>query len=384
MKSTLTPECYNDAVIRPTTVEIDLEALRRNAQTIAAVAGRDLYAVVKADAYGHGAVDVAKALVGSPNVCGFAVSLVEEGVQLRDAGITDPILVMGPAQANGLEEIVGRDMLAMVSEPNDLKALGAIGRVRRSPVRVHIKVDTGMTRLGFNRRDLPGLIRESHSAGGVQIQGIATHLACADIDDPDDHESMTMQQLDVFDESLAEARAAGVAPDLVHAANSSAALLFERARYDRVRCGIALYGNGNQPPGRTLAQVMRLRTEVVQLRRAEAGSRVSYGSLWTAPGPCTLAVLPCGYADGLPRRLTGAADVLIRGRRCAIVGAISMDIAIADVTSLGDAVSVGDEAILLGSQGDELIAAAELAAHAGITEYEVTCGVSKRVPRVYR
>lgn len=371
-------------VIRPTTVEIDLAALRENAATIAEVTGRDLYAVVKADAYGHGAVAVARALADSVHVAGFAVSLVEEGVQLRDAGIANPILVMGPAQRDGLGEIAGRDMLAMVSETNDLKGLGAIGRVRSSPVPVHIKVDTGMTRLGFRREDLPGLIRESHSTGGVQLYGIATHLACADDDDPSDPNSMTARQLDAFDEAVAAARAEGARFDVVHAANSSGALLFPRARYDRVRCGIALYGNGNQPPGRTLAQVMRLRTEVVQLRRVDAGSSVSYGSLWTAPSACTLAILPCGYADGLPRRLTGSAEVLIGGRRCPIVGAISMDIAVADVTALGDAVAVGDEAVLLGSQGDERIAAAELAERAGITQYEVTCGVSKRVPRVHR
>jgi alanine racemase len=371
-------------VIRPTTVEIDLEALRENAATIAEVTGRDLYAVVKADAYGHGAVAVAAALADSPHVAGFAVSLVEEGVQLRDAGIACPILIMGPAQRDGLDEIVARDMLAMVSERNDFEGLSAIGRVRTSPVRVHIKVDTGMTRLGFRCGDLPGLIRESHSDGGVQVTGIATHLACADIDDPDDPSSMTARQLDAFDESLAAARSAGASPDVIHAANSSGALLFPRARYDRVRCGIALYGNGNQPPGKRLAQVMRLRTQVAQLRRVDAGSSVSYGSLWTAPAACTLAILPCGYADGLPRRLTGSAEVLIGGRRCPIVGAISMDIAVADVTALGDAVAVGDEAVLLGSQAGEHIAVSELASRAGITEYEVTCGVSKRVPRVHR
>jgi alanine racemase len=369
--------------IRPTRVEIALDAARDNARRMAELAGVDLFAVVKADAYGHGAARVAGALEGRPGVFGFAVSLVEEGSQLRDAGITAPLLVMGPALEGGYDEMVGRDMLAMVSTERDLAELSAIGRRRGQPVQVHLKVDTGMGRLGLPEAGLADRVRALGRQGGVEITGVATHLACAETDDPADPDCLTNRQLRRLAGAIEQVRLAGAAPAVVHAANSAGAIRFPGSRFDRIRSGIAVYGNGVQPAGEPLRQAMKLVTEVVQLRDVAAGSTVSYGALWRASRPSRLAVLPLGYADGLTRRLTNKADVLIGGRRCPLVGAISMDIAVADVTELGDAAAVGDEAVLLGAQGGVEIRTAELADKAGLLEYEVTCAISKRVPRVY-
>ncbi len=289
---------------------------------------------------------------------------------------------MGPALDGGYDELAGRDMIAMVSDIADLEALATIGRRRGRPVAVHLKIDTGMTRLGIQLHELAAVI-ERAGRGGVIITGLATHMACADDDDPLDPQCMTYAQLARFEEAVALARAAGVRPRMLHAANSSATLLFSRARLDAVRVGLALYGNGHAPANAAWAPVMRLVSRIVQVREAPAGATVSYGARWRAPRPSRLAVVPIGYADGYPRRLTGSAEVLIAGRRCPVVGAITMDITIVDVTALGDAAQVGQEVVLLGTQADEHISAAELAERAQLTQYEVTCGISKRAPRVY-
>ncbi len=374
-------------LIRPTRLEIDLQLVRENAAALRRIAGVPVFAVVKADAYGHGAVAVARALDGSNDVAGFAVSLVEEGTQLRDAGITRPILVVGPALDGGYAEMIGCDMLPMVTDPADLEGLAKLGRRRGRPVPIHVKVDTGMGRLGISPGELPLVIRRAQTRGGVTITGLATHFACADSDRADDPDSLTRHQLIGFRAAIDAARAAGVMPEVLHAANSAATLRFPEARFDLVRPGIALYGNSaaeaDLPGDSGFRQAVKLVTEIVQLREVAAGTTVSYGALWQAPRRSRLAVLPIGYADGFPRSLTGSAEVLIRGRRCPVVGAICMDIALVDVTELGDRVAVGDQVVLLGSQNGDRIRVAEFAARAHLIDYEVTCGISKRVPRVY-
>jgi len=346
--------------------------------------------VVKADAYGHGAPAVARALDGV--VDGFCVSLVEEGVALRGAGVTRPILVMGPAQAGGYREMLEQHLTPVVSDRRDLEALHALGRRRGTPVEVHLKIDTGMNRLGIAPAAAPDRIR---AASGVAVVGLMTHFACADIDDPADASCMTYSQLARFAAAEGALRSAGVRPALRHAANSSAAMLFPSARLDLVRVGLALYGNGHWATDAELPlprrQAMRLVTEVVQLRTVAAGESVGYGALWRTDRDRRVAVLPLGYADGLPRRASGQAQALIRGRRCPLVGAISMDLAIADVSALPE-VTLGDDAVLLGAargvepasgEPDAAISTAEYASWSGLLEYEVTCGMSKRVPRVY-
>jgi len=369
-------------MIRRTRVEVDLGAIVANARSVRAFTGTELYAVVKADAYGHGAITVAQALMRARAAAGFAVSLVEEGVALREAGIVAPILVMGPSQVAGEDEIVAHRLTPVIGSDEDLAALIACARRRNTPVDAHLKVDTGMGRLGVPLAETAQLCTAA-MRGGIQIVGLMTHFACADTDDPDDPHSMTRVQLGRFAEADAAAVAAGAPIALRHAANSSATLWFPAARFDRVRTGIAIYGNGKWPPGAAYQQAMRLVTEVAQVRSVPTGASVGYGALWRAERPSRVAVLPLGYADGLPRRATGHALAAIRGHRVPLVGLISMDIVIADITDAPD-VTVGDAAVMLGrASGGASISTAEYAAWAGVSEYEVTCGMSKRVPRTY-
>ena len=365
---------------RSTCAHIDVAAILHNASVLAQRANSKLWAVVKADAYGHGAVEVARALAGHDAVHGFAVSLVEEGVQLREAQIAHPVLVMGPTTEVAYRDLVDRCLTPLVSEIEALPVLDNLGRAQGCPVDVHANIDTGMGRVGIPVARVAELLRLLSTCTGVRVVAWATHMACADLDDPNDPNSMTRMQWRVFEEVLDKVRAALGDVGMAHVANS-AALRFSDMHTGWVRPGLALYGNGGGPG---LRQAMRLSTRVAQLRDVSSGQSVSYGALWTATRPSRLAVLPIGYADGYPRRLTGSAEVLIRGRRCPVVGAISMDISIVDVTALGDDVSVGDEVVLLGSEPNDAITTSEFARRAGLLEYEVTCGVSKRVPRVYK
>ena len=375
--------------IRPTAIEVDLAALADNARAVAALTGTRVCAVVKADAYGHGAPEVARALEAAGAVDGFAVSLVEEGVQLRAVGVRAPILFLGPAQARGGDEMAARELTPVVSSPGDLDELSQVVRRRGRPLAVHVKVDTGMARLGLAPDEVPGVLARAADAG-VRVVGLMTHLANADLEEPGDLDATTWRQLEVFAAVEAQARAAGAPLTMCHTANSSGAMLFPRARRDLVRIGIAMYGNGTWSTETALAQPrrpgLRFVTHVAQLRQVAPGTRVGYGGVGVVTRPSLVAVLPVGYADGLPRKVTGHGSVLVAGRRAPLLGAVSMDIAIADVTDL-PGVALGDEVVLLGPgsgrYGHDRIHASELATWAGVTEYEVTCGISKRVPRVY-
>jgi alanine racemase len=366
-------------MIRRTRVEVDLDAIVANARAVGARVGTAVYAVVKADGYGHGAIAVAKALVDATAVAGFCTSLVEEAVALREAGVTAPILVMGPSQVGGEDEVVAAGLTPVISSREELAAFAHVARARGS-VDAHLKVDTGMSRLGVAAADAPELAVEA-ARTGIRIVGLMTHFACADTDDPADPESMTRHQLRRFADVDRALVAAGVPLRVRHAANSSAALLFPEARFDLVRTGIAIYGNGHFANDGRMA--MRLVTAIAQIRHIAKGSSVGYGATWHAPRDSRVAILPCGYADGLPRSASGHAYVAIRGRRVPLVGRVSMDIAAADVTEIPDA-AVGDAAVLLGrASGGATITCAEYAAWTGLSEYEVTCGMSKRVPRIY-
>jgi alanine racemase len=376
----------SSTMIRRTRVEVDLGAIVGNARTVRALTNADVFAVVKADGYGHGAVAVARALAAARAVAGFGVSLVEEGVTLRDAGVIAPVLVMGPSQHGGEDDMVMAGLTPVIACAEDLAALIAVARRRARTIDAHLKVDTGMGRLGVPIADAAQLAADAARAG-ISIVGLMTHLACADTDDPGDPQSMTCDQLRRFGEVDRAVTAAGAPLRVRHAANSSGALLFPEARLDLVRTGIAIYGNGRWPAAAELAgprrSAMRLVTEVAQLRTVAEGTSVGYGATWRAARTSRVAVLPVGYADGLPRRATGRAFAAIHGRRVPLVGVISMDIAVADVTDLPE-VAVGDAAVLLGrASGGASISVAEYGEWAGLSEYEVTCGMSKRVPRTY-
>jgi alanine racemase len=383
----------SSTMIRRTRVEVDLAAIIGNARTVRAVTGTDVIAVVKADGYGHGAVAVARALTAARAVAGFGVSLVEEGVALRDAGVMAPVLVMGPSQHGGEDDMVMAGLTPVIASAEELAALAAVARRRGRTIDAHLKVDTGMGRLGVAEAEAPRIAAEAGRAG-IAITGLMTHFACADTDDPGDPDSMTRAQLRRFGDVDRAVTAAGAPLRMRHAANSSGALLFPEARLDLVRTGIAIYGHGRWPGGAEhRAQregggdqpkaAMRLVTEVAQLRTIAAGASIGYGATWRAERTSRVAVLPLGYADGLPRRASGRAQAAIRGHRVPLVGVISMDIAIADVTGVPE-ISVGDAAVLLGrASGGASISVAEYGGWAGLSEYEVTCGMSKRVPRTY-
>ena len=374
-------------MIRRTRVEVDLAAIVANARAVRGVTGTDVVAVVKADGYGHGAVAVAQALTAARAVAGFGVSLVEEGVTLRDAGVMAPVLVMGPSQHGGEDDMVMAGLTPVIGSTEDLTALAAVARRRGRTINAHLKVDTGMGRLGVAEDEAPGLAADAGRVG-ISIIGLMTHFACADTDDPADPHSMTRDQLRRFRNVDRAVTGAGAPLRVRHAANSSGALLFPEARLDLVRTGIAIYGHGRwssggapQRPGPQAA--MRLVTEVAQVRMIAPGASVGYGATWRAQRISRVAVLPLGYADGLPRRATGRAHAVIRGHRVPLVGVISMDTTIADVTDVPE-IAVGDAAVLLGRvSGGASISVAEYGEWAGLSEYEVTCGMSKRVPRTY-
>jgi alanine racemase len=375
--------------VRPTRAEINLEALRHNVRVVRRHAGAArVWAVLKADGYGHGAPAVARTLERDRKVDGFCVALLEEGVELREAGIVAPILVMGGHYEKAHEEVIARGLLPVVHDEAQIAAFARLVRsgLTDGPIDVHLKVDTGMARLGVTMRALPELAAVLSKYPEVRVRGLMTHLACAE----DADEQATAEQVVRFEEATALLARQGVRVEVRHAANS-AALLRGLARFDVVRPGISLFGvsprAGDELLTRDLKPVMRVRTEIVALRTVEAGSPVGYGATWRAPGQSRIATVPIGYADGLSRQLGNRGHVLVRGRRAPIVGAVSMDMAMIDVTGV-DGASEGDEVVVLGSQegplGRDGIRADEIASHAGTIPWEILTNISRRVPRFYR
>ncbi len=377
------------ADVRPTRAEVDLGAVAHNARVVREVVSEGaakprVYGVVKADGYGHGAVAVARAMA-SAGVEGLCVALVEEGIALRDAGITLPILSMSGLYGDGgMDEAVRAAITPVLYDERVIeRALSWRGDAR---VDVHLKVDTGMARLGIQRKDLARVALKLSAASRLNVVGVMTHFANADCDD----DSFTYEQLRRFEEAREILRAHGISPPITHAAASAAAFRVESSRFDLVRAGIALYGVApfpNTAPG--LLPVMRLRTEVIALREVERGEPVGYAGRWRAARPSIVATIPIGYADGFFRRLSSEAEVLVRGARAPVVGNVSMDLCTVDVTDIArrHGVSVGDEVVLLGAQrgaaGFDTIRAEEIATRVGTIPYEVLTAVSRRVPRLY-
>jgi alanine racemase len=368
--------------------EIDLGALHHNVEQIrAAVAPATVWAVVKADGYGHGAVPIARQALAA-GAAGLCVALTQEGVALRSAGIDAPILVLSEQPPGQLDQLVATTLIPTAYSTSYLDALVAAG-ARQLPV--HIKFDTGMQRVGASLASATALVAHARAlAPALRVDGVFTHLACAD--QPEN--PANAEQLDSFAVALTELARAGLAPACVHAANSAAALAIPSSRFDMVRAGIAIYGispgAGVDHAASGLRPVLSLRARVAHVKPVAAGSHVSYGWRHQFDGDTVVATLPIGYADGVPRRLgtlDGAAgfDVLIGGRRCPIVGVVTMDQMTVDVGQLdGNApVAVGDEAVLIGSQGEHAISAADWAERLGTIGYEVVCAITERVPRRY-
>ena len=387
--------------VRPTRAEINLAALRHNLRVVQRhVSGARVWAVLKADGYGHGAPAVARTLERA-GADGFCVALLEEAVELREAGIVAPILVMGGYYAGAHDELVARGLTPVVY---DMAQVEGFARLVRSgtradgatgPVDVHLKIDTGMARLGVTMSELPAFAARLEAFPEVRVRALMTHLACADAPGLEE----TAEQMRRFDEATAILARHGVRADLRHAANS-AAMLRGQAILDAVRPGIALFGVAPVSRGEAqgerdvalstdLRQVMRVRTEVIGVREIEPGAPVGYGALWRAPAGrrARIATIPMGYADGLSRQLSNRGHVLVRGKRVPIVGAVSMDMSMVDVTD-APGVTGRDEAVVLGAQegplGKDVITADEVASHAGTIAWEVLTSISRRVPRFYR
>jgi alanine racemase len=359
--------------------EVDLAAVTENVRTLRAIAApAAMCAVVKANGYGHGAAATARAALRG-GATWLAVALTAEGAELRDAGITTPILLLSEPPVDEHRDVVAFDLTPTVYTKAGVRSLGRAASGRH--LRVHLKVDTGMHRVGVDPADAVALAQTIVGCDGLELGGVWTH--CAVADEPG-HPANDAQR-DRFDGVLADLRAAGIEPPIVHAANSAATIDHPEMHHDLVRCGIAVYGLDPSPALRgraALRPAMQVVSRVAHTRRVAAGDAVSYGLRRTLPADATIATVPIGYADGVPRRLfdTGA-DVLVGGRRRALAGVVTMDQILVDCGD--DRVEPGDEVVLLGCQGDARIGAEEWADRLGTISYEIVCGISARVPRRY-
>ena len=367
-------------MLRHTFCEIDLDAIRHNVNVMRACAqgGAAFLAVVKANGYGHGAVQVARAALEA-GASMLAVAIPEEGIELREAGIAAPVLVLGGAEEEASEEIVRHDLTQVVFDERSIRSLAAAGRKLGCVAKVHLKLDTGMCRIGVRtEEEAQKLTRLIDSLEGIELTGCFTHMATAD----EDQREGTLAQIARF-EALTEAVGAVHPGKIVrHAANTASIFRYPQAHFDMVRGGIALYGYPPHPEVKGLRPAMRWVARAVYVKTIMPGDRVSYGGLFEAKKETRVMTVPVGYADGYRRGLTGKGSVLVRGQRAPILGRVCMDQIMVDVTDIPDA-QAGDEVVLLGAQGDAMIDADEMAAWLDTISYEVICSPSARVPRVY-
>ena len=373
-------------VIRSTVARIDLDALAHNFRTIRAFLatsragqpGPGVIGVVKANAYGHGAAAVALALeqAGADMV---ACADIEEAIGLREAGVRCRVLVFGALSLSALDGIFEHDLTPTLSSPMAARAVQSAAERRGVRVRCHLKIDTGMNRLGFRHDNLDRTMPAIAAAANLEIEAVYTHFATAD--SPGD-EWFARQQAR-FDAARARLAAYQIRPRLVHAANSAATLSAPGTWFDLVRPGLLIYGVSPDglAHGLTLKPVMSLHSRVVAVKGVRRGEIAGYGARFTADRPTTIAIVPAGYADGLDARLAGRGHVLVRGCRQPIVGSVCMDMILVDVT--GTEVEPGDAVAIIGQQGDQSIGVAEMARAIGTIPYELLCRVGTRIERVY-
>jgi alanine racemase len=386
-------------VIRNTVAHVDLDALRGNFVAIRqfVATGRSspprIIAVVKANAYGHGSDRVALALEEAGATM-LACADIEEGIVLRRAGVRAPILVFGALSVSDLDGLFEYSLTPTISSPGAARSVQAAAARHRTTIAYHLKIDTGMNRLGFRYDNLRRTLPELLASRNLRLDAIFTHFASADVPESTvfgDQRVHFEQALKTVDEVAAEGAATAGTHDVSrvmrHACNSAALLRDSRVWYDAVRPGLLLYGIVPPPLAATipLRPVMSLTSRVVAVKGLRPGEGVGYGWRFQPDAPRTIAVIPAGYADGLDTRLCGRGHVLIRGRRVPIVGAVSMDMITVDVTDVGD-VEPGDEVVLLGKQGDQVwqqIDAREVAAAIGTIPWEIVCRLGTRVERHY-
>jgi alanine racemase len=379
-------DCANK-LLRPTWAEISLSALRRNYQRVRLLAGRRrVMAVVKADAYGHGAVPVAKCLAQ----CGvdwFGVATVEEALELRQAGIDQPVLLLGGLYMSDPADLIQYRLTPSVSATARLDTYAECARRYQQPIDLHLKLDTGMGRLGLPPDRLESFLERYQELEGLQLKGVFTHLASAE----DLIACQTDEQLVRFQAGLKKLPWFDVVPEWIHVSNSAALLARHELSENLVRVGALLYGYCLPlicPPGRAPAAlpefepILTFKSRVVYLKDVPSGTPLGYGAAFHTRRPSRIATVPVGYADGLSRGLSNRGRALVNNHCARIVGNISMDLTLLDVTDI-PGVMVGDEVILIGRSDHCSITAAEIAEILGSVPYEITCSIGKRVPRIY-
>jgi len=366
---------------RPTRAVVDLDAFDHNFKEVMLRAdGRQVLAVVKASAYGHGAVEVSRRLLmlGADML---GVALVEEGRELRDAGIETPILIMSAIFPEQAEAVVSLNLTPVIFSLSVAQALSYAAQKSKKTISVHVKIDTGMGRIGISPEAAPEYIASLRKLDGISVQGLMTHFADADLQD----KRFASQQMDRFETLIKTLEAQAITVPMRHAANSAAVLDYRRAFFTMVRPGLMLYGYNpleKEDVSRGLRPVLSLVTRIAFLKKVPAGVAISYGRTFTTMRESTIATLPIGYADGYSRRLSNRGEALVRGIRVPVVGRVCMDMCMVDVTDVPSA-REGDDVVLIGSQGNERITADDIAAKINTIAYEVLCGISSRVPRIY-
>jgi alanine racemase len=376
--------------------EVDLEAIAHNVRELRRITdpGADLMAVVKANAYGHGMVEVTrKALENGANSMG--VARIEEGIELRKAGFNEPVLIFGYTPPPLAHKLIAFDLTQTVWSYNTAQALSDIAVSSNKQIKVHLKVDTGMGRLGLlpdcrrppetGQNLIGNAIRDVESISslaGLTLEGVYTHFATADSSD----KAYAEKQFKIFIDFLNELRRAGMNPPLCHAANSAAIIDMPETHLDMVRAGIAIYGlyPSDQVNKRKIAlkPAMTLKSKIIHLKKVPSGFKVSYGSTYQTQKPTTIASIPVGYADGFNRLLSSRGHMLISGRRAPIVGRVCMDQTMLDVGHIPD-VDLEDEVVIFGRQEDESITVDEIAATLNTINYEIVSSLTARVPKIY-
>lgn len=364
--------------------DIDVDALTRNLTSIrsALFPGTDVMAVVKADAYGHGAINIARVLQDKDGVWGFGVGDSREALELRAAGISSPILILGAIIEDEIGRVLENEISVCVHSTRRIERLDREAQRQTKRLKVHLMVDTGMGRLGVTPERAIDVAAGIAAAPGLDFAGVATHYACTS--EPDDpFTAVQLRRFVTLKESLAEA---GIAPAIFHASNSSSIFSSLSRHFDLVRPGIFLFGiapDGKAPAGVDLDPVLSLKTQVVFLKDIPAGTPVGYNRTYTTPRATRIATIPIGYNDGYPFRLSNRGRVLIRGRRAPVVGGVTMDYTMIDIGHI-PGVEVGELVTIIGRDGDESITVDEIARMVGTIPYEITCLIGKRVQRIAR
>jgi alanine racemase len=376
-----------DKLLRPTWVEISLSKLRRNFQRIRELAGaRKVMAVIKADAYGHGAVPVARCLAES-GVDWFGVATVEEALELRAAGIQKPVLLLGGLYMSDPAHLIEYRLTPSISSTMRLDTYAECARRYGQPIEFHLKVDSGLGRLGLPLDRVAAFVDHYRELHGLQMKGLFTHLASAE----DLVASQTDEQGERFDEALAQLRGMRLEPEWIHVSNSAALLTGRRFPENLVRIGALIYGYCMPlvvPPGQELPKVpefepvLTFKSRIVYMKDVLSGTPLGYSAAFFTRRPSRIATVPVGYADGLSHALSNRGYAIVRGRRARIVGSISMDLSLLDVTDI-PGTNIGDEVILIGQADHSSITAVEIAQLLDTVPYEILCSIGKRVPRIY-